>query len=352
VRAGARSIALAASVGVWLVAGPAGAHTTATGLAELTVAGVDVSYRLTVVLSELPAEAARALGPAADGQVGAVEQAVTALREKVRVAVDGDACRPGRASVRGSRLGDSRLTLEIDWHCSRAPGMLEIRDDWFDLFGEHYRTLARIDGPHGVQDVAFLPDRREARLDLGRAPMAAHGFFRLGVEHILTGYDHLLFLAALLLGGGSARTVLKIVTGFTLAHSLTLAASVLGLVAIPGRVVEPLIAASIVWVAVENAWLGRAPARRWLVSFAFGLVHGLGFASALGPLALPTRNLVMALLGFNVGVEAGQVFVIALAIPIGLWARRRPWEPRLARGLSVAVAIVGAIWFVERLFFV
>jgi hypothetical protein len=351
-RAHARAVALAASTAVWLVTVPAEAHTMATGLAELTVADADVRYRLTVVLSELPAEAARSLAAAGDGQVAALEQAVTALREKVGVKIDGAACRPGRASLRGSRLGDTRMTLEIDWHCPKSPGRLEIRDDWFDLFGEHYRTLARIDGPHGVQEVAFLPDRREARIDLGPASVASHGFFRLGVEHILTGYDHLLFLAALLLGGGGALTLLKIVTGFTLAHSLSLAASVLGLVTIPSRVVEPVIAASIVWVALENAWLGRAPARRWLVSFAFGLVHGLGFASALGPLALPAGSLVLALLGFNVGVEAGQILVIALAIPIGLWTRRQPWEPRLARGLSAAVAIIGAIWFVERLFFV
>ncbi len=126
----------------------------------------------------------------------------------------------------------------------------------------------------------------------------------------------------------------------------------LGLVTVPSRVVEPAIAASIVWVAVENAWFGRARASRWLVSFAFGLVHGLGFASVLGALTLPPRNLALALLGFNVGVEAGQILVIALAVPLALWAQRRPWEPRLARGLSVVVAVVGAVWFVERLFFV
>jgi hypothetical protein len=197
-----RNTVFAVPVAVWLavVAGPAGAHTTSSGLAELTVTGADLRYRLTLVLVELPAEATPSLAAAGDGQAVAVEQVVKALREKVRVKTDDEACRPGRASLRGSRLGDTRMTLEIEFHCPRAPGRLVIRDDWFDLFGDHYRTLARIDGPHGVREVAFLPDAREARLDLGRVSMAPLGFFWLGVEHILTGYDHLLFLAALLLG--------------------------------------------------------------------------------------------------------------------------------------------------------
>jgi len=351
-----RRLALALPAALWLAVatGPvaARAHTTSTGLAELRAAGPEVTYRLTLVLGELPEDPARRLGAAVDGDPGNVEWVVSALRQKVSVRVDDEACQSGRALLRGSRLGDSRITLEIMFHCRRAPSRLVIRDDWFDLFGEHYRTLARIEGSAGVREVAFLPDAREARVDLGRTPSVPHaGFFWLGVEHILTGYDHLLFLAALLLGGGGALALLRIATAFTVAHSITLAAAVLGLVTLPSRLVEPAIAASIVWVATENAWLGRARARRWLVSFAFGLVHGLGFASALDSLALPPRNLALALVGFNVGVEAGQAVVIALALPLGLWVRHRSWEPRLLRGLSLVVAVVGVLWFVERLFF-
>lgn len=332
---------------------PAGAHTPATGLADMAVKGATLTYRLTLVLAELPEEPARMFAAAADGEAAAVERVVAALREKVSVRADGEACRAGRARLQGSRLADSRMTLEIAFHCPRPPDRLVLRDDWFDLFGEHYRTLARFEGPAGVRELAFLPDAREARVDLGAAASGPQaGFFWLGVEHILTGYDHLLFLAALLLGGGGALALLKIVTAFTVAHSITLALAVVGLATIPDRVVEPVIAASIAWVAVENVWLRRALSRRWLVSFAFGLVHGFGFASALTPLALPPWNLALALVGFNVGVEAGQAAMIAVALPFGVWMRRRAWEPRLSRAVSLLLALVGLVWFVQRLFFV
>jgi hypothetical protein len=122
-------------------------------------------------------------------------------------------------------------------------------------------------------------------------------------------------------------------------------------VTLPDRVVEPVIAASIVWVAFENVALRHAPSRRWLVSFLFGLVHGFGFTSALEPLALPRGNLVLALVGFNLGVEAGQALVVALLLPVLAWMRGRTWEPAVVRTASLAVAVVGLAWFVERVFF-
>ena len=185
-------------------------------------------------------------------------------------------------------------------------------------------------------------------IDLDGGPA---GFFRLGVEHILTGYDHLLFLLALLLRGGRFLSLLKIITAFTVAHSITLALAVLGVVTIPGRIIEPAIAASIVWVALENLLRRDAPSQRWLVSFVFGLVHGFGFASAIEPLALPPARLALALLGFNLGVEAGQALVVALLLPLLLWMRGRSWEPRVVRAASLGVAAVGLGWVVQRVFF-
>jgi len=329
--------------------GTAHAHTTSTGLAELTVAGTTLTYRLTLVLSELPDSPAQMLAAAVEN-VESAQRAADVARAKVTVRADGALCSPARTRFQGSRLGDGRVTLEIAFQCPGMPARLVIRDDWFDLFGEHYRTLARLEGPGGVREAALLPDARETSMELGAStPPSGGGFFRLGVEHILTGYDHLLFLAALLLGSGSVLGLFKIVTAFTLAHSITLAIAVLGLAAIPARVVEPLIAASIVWVAIENVWLGRAPSRRWLVSFGFGLVHGFGFASALEPLALPPWNLAMAVVGFNLGVEAGQAAVIILMLPLGLWMSRWPWRARVIQALSLVLALVGLAWFVQRL---
>jgi len=328
----------------------AAAHTTNTGLASINVSGSTLIYRLTILPSELPAEPARLLSSAADGDPASVERVALELRRHVTARADLTPCRPGRARIQGSRLGDGRVTLELTLECPAPPGRLVIRDDWFELFGEHYRTIARIEAPGGAREAIFLPDARETTIELGRRPPAdGAGFFRLGVEHILTGYDHLLFLLALLLRGGRLVSLLKIITAFTVAHSITLALAVLGIVTIPGRFVEPAIAASIVWVALEN--LRRdAPSQRWLVSFLFGLVHGFGFASAIEPLALPQGRLALALLGFNLGVEAGQALVVALLLPLLLWVRGWSWESRIVWAASVGVAAVGLAWLVERLF--
>jgi len=326
------------------------AHTTSTGLAALTVTGATLTYRLTLVLSELPDEPARLFTAAGAGDAGSVERMAALLRQSVHVRTSERLCRPGRTTLQGSRLGDGRITLALTLHCSDTPAQLIIRDDWFDVLGEHYRTLARIEGPGGVHQVAFLPDAREAMVTVS-TETSQHdtSFFWLGVEHIVTGYDHLLFLAALLLRGGRFLTLAKLVTAFTLAHSLTLALAVLGLVTVPDRLVEAIIAASITWVALENLARRREPSRRWVVSFLFGLVHGFGFAAALRPLALPPWNLALALLGFNLGVEAAQGMVIAALLPLLVWLSHCPWQPRFVRVTSVVLTIIGLVWFVQRL---
>jgi hydrogenase/urease accessory protein HupE len=334
------------------VATAASAHTTSTGLATVTVAGASVTYRLTLVLAELPEDPARLLAAAAEGDPTSAERVADLLRGKIAVRTGAAACRPGRIVIQGSRLGDSRAVLELGLTCPSAPDRLALRDDLFDLLGEHHRSIVRVEGPTGAREVALLPKAREATVDLGAgAPAAPASFIHLGVEHILTGYDHLLFLLALLARGGGLWSLFKIVTAFTVAHSVTLALAVLGLVSIPARVVEPAIAASIVWVALENVLVRDAPSQRWLVSFCFGLIHGLGFASALGPLALPAWNLTLALLGFNLGVEAGQALVVMAVLPLLLWAQRHPWEPRVAQATSLVLAGLGLIWVLQRLFF-
>jgi len=332
--------------------GAPAAHSTSTGLATLSVSESTLSYRLTVLPNELPADAARLLAAAADGDPASAERVALELRRRITVRAGDAACRPGRALIQGSRLGDGRVALELIIECPAPPARLAIRDDWFDVFGEHYRTVARIETARGATEAVFLPDAREATIEIGQSASGrGAGFFRLGVEHILTGYDHLLFLVALLLRGGRLVSLLKIITAFTVAHSMTLALAVLGVVTIPDRIVEPAIAASIVWVALENLLRRETPSGRWLVSFFFGLVHGFGFASAIEPLALPPGRLALALLGFNLGVEAGQAFVVALLLPPLLWMRGSSWEPRIVQAASLGVAVAGLAWLVERLFF-
>src|SRR5581483_12501783 len=138
--------------------------------------------------------------------------------------------------------------------------------------------------------------------------------------------------------------IVRIVMGFTIAHSITLSLAALGLVEVPSSIVEPLIAATIVWVALENL-LAPSPSRwRWLVAAAFGLIHGLGFASALTELGLPRAAMVRALIGFNVGVELGQLAFVAVVMPPLLWLGRPGRVARLPQILSVLVAIMGGVW--------
>lgn len=181
---------------------------------------------------------------------------------------------------------------------------------------------------------------------------SALAFVRLGVEHIWMGYDHLLFLFALLVVCRSFRSIVAIVTCFTLAHSLTLALATLNLVHLPSRWVEPLIAASIVFVGVENLFRrGQEPPGRWALTFVFGLIHGFGFASVLRDLGVGGggQGILMPLFTFNLGVELGQVVIAAVVLPV-VWRLRRN-EKFVARGvpaLSVAVALMGLYWLLQR----
>ena len=172
-----------------------------------------------------------------------------------------------------------------------------------------------------------------------------------GFTHILPkGLDHVLFVLGLYLGARSFRSLLILVTSFTVAHSITLALAALGAVRLPPGIVEPLIAASIVWVGVENAFVKRASRYRPVLVFGFGLLHGLGFASALSELHLPSENFLLALLSFNVGIELGQLAVIALALAVTVWFRQKLWyQPRIAVPASVAIAVLAAIWTVQRI---
>jgi hydrogenase/urease accessory protein HupE len=177
-------------------------------------------------------------------------------------------------------------------------------------------------------------------------------YTRLGVEHILTGFDHLLFVVALTLLVRRRRLLIATITAFTVAHSLSLAATVLGLVSVPPAPVEAAIALSIVLVCAECLRPGESLTHRgpWLVAFAFGLLHGLGFASALMEIGLPEKHIPAALFCFNLGVEIGQLSVIGSVFALRALARRlHPARPWLARTLVYAMGATAAFWSVDRL---
>ena len=335
-----------------LLAASASAHVTSTGVATLEIDGSRLSYRLTVVAAEQDEANQRMLEAAADGDSIAVERVAAAMREAARFAWGGEPCAPGRIRFQGSRTGDGKVVLEMALSCGRSAGPLVIRDDWSLLLGGHFQTVMSV-RPVGRPSVelVFNPDRREATVNLGGSSTSWLDFIVMGAEHILSGPDHLLFLLALLALARGVWPIVKIVTGFTIAHSITLSLAALGVVEVPSRVVEPLIAATIVWVALENLSFPNGARWRWLVAAVFGLVHGLGFASALTELGLPRDAMVRALVGFNVGVELGQLAFVAIAMPIVVWLAKPGRIAVLPQALSVVVALAGAFWLVERLFF-
>ena len=202
-------------------------------------------------------------------------------------------------------------------------------------------------GADAVGNPAFSPS--------GGDSAAFRGFVCLGLEHIWTGYDHLLFLLALLIVCRSVRSTLGIVTCFTLAHSITLSLATFNVVSIPSRLVEAAIAGSIVFVAAENLLRrGHEPRGRWAVTFGFGLIHGFGFASVLRDLGVggAGRTVLMPLFSFNFGVELGQVAVAALVLPVLSRLRRSKWF--VAKGVpsvSIAAFLAGFVWLLQRAMF-
>ncbi len=204
----------------------------------------------------------------------------------------------------------------------------------------------RLTRDHPLALIRAIPDRWQV----------ARTYLELGIEHILTGYDHLLFVIALVLLLGGAWVVIRAATAFTIAHSLTLAGTTIGLFGLAQAPVEALIALSIVFLADEIIKQGNGRSRLtdrapWIVAFLFGLIHGFGFAGALREIGLPEREVPMALLTFNIGVEIGQLLIIAAVLALIAVIRwRAPLKLRPATvGVSYVIGTVASFWFLQRL---
>lgn len=251
---------------------------------------------------------------------------------------------PVTAPVRGV------TNLTLSWQWTHRAQFMTLRYDLFPPEAPLAHCLVSVTAQGRVASLIF--DRQHARQELIAPPLGQQiaSFMRMGLEHILTGYDHLLFLFALLLASSRLKYLLKIVTAFTLAHSLTLSLAVLNLVQAPARWVESLIAASIMYVvAVEVLW--KRKETPWYVVSGFGLVHGLGFASILRDMSLPTTQLVTALVSFNLGIEAGQLLIVLLfwALLYTLSQKVKSY-PRLQTSCAVVILLIAGYWFVSRAF--
>ena len=237
----------------------------------------------------------------------------------------------------------------------------------FDIDPKH-RGLVRLEENSVSQLAVFGPENNTQTFDLTQAAPRSPflTFLNEGIWHIWTGYDHIMFLLALLLPGVLVRrdgkwqpvpmarpavvNILKIVTAFTVAHSITLSLSALGYVHLPSRLVESAIAASVVLAALNNLVPFFAE-RGWMVAFAFGLLHGFGFANALRDLGLHTGQLAATLLGFNLGVEIGQLTIVAVFFPLAYSLRGLLFYKRLVLQFgSAAIMIIASTWMAERVF--
>jgi hypothetical protein len=226
----------------------------------------------------------------------------------------------------------------------------------FDTFGPAHNVIfAVVEGDATQQAVLTLEtpglDYDFATQDRAGSATETGGttsLFQLGISHILEGYDHLLFLLTLLVAASGWRQMVGIITAFTAAHSVTVGLAVFGVARLPEKLVECTIAASIVWVAAENLFQGGGR-NRWRQTFAFGLVHGFGFAGALLELQLPREGLAWSLLLFNTGVEAGQLLVVAPLFPLLLLLRRTPWSGLVQKALSGAALAMALVWLAQRL---
>lgn len=246
--------------------------------------------------------------------------------------------------------------VHLNYRCEQPVQSLSISSEAFlDLDDKHVQMLKLVkagDLRTVLNEGMFNSKQREMRI------ANVHGvsslllnriwrFLKIGVEHIITGYDHILFVISVILITTGLRDALKVVTAFTVAHSITLALAFFGLVSLPASIVEPLIALTIVYVAFENIVLRRY-SKRWLLVFLFGLVHGLGFVGVLKDITMSRDELVSALLAFNLGIEFGQILIVVPLLLMLRSIREHNWQPQVIRYASLSMGIMGLVWFIDR----
>jgi hypothetical protein len=273
------------------------------------------------------------------------------------VVLQGEVRAPARI-VAARVLSSGLLEVQAEHTLESAATSIALRSTFHAVTDETHRVIARVERGRRVASLVFTAS--EALHDVpaeasrqswwtGGAPEgSARAMLLAGIAHILTGYDHLVFLACLLMAGGRLRSLAGIVSAFTVAHSITLVLAAMQVLTPPAQFVEPAIAISIAYVAIEN--LVADPGRsRWPTAFGFGLIHGFGFAGTLDMLGLPLGQWLSAVLAFNVGVEIGQLAIVAISLPLVVVIARSPWHTAVVRCASSAVLGLSVFWFVERL---
>lgn len=352
---------------------PAQAHKPSDSYLTLSVDGAAVSGQWDIALRDLDF----AIGLDANGDAEITWGEVRARHADIaayalpRLAISA-AGKPCPANVTGHLIDDhtdgAYAVLRFRADCGEASGSLQVRYGlFFDLDPQH-KGLLRLEYKGSSSTAIFSPEKATQDFSLAAPSKWKQfaDFLQEGIWHIWIGFDHVLFLLALLLPAVVMRArhgwqgvdafrptfwnVFKIVTAFTVAHSITLSLATLGVISLPSRLVESVIAASVIVAALNNVFPIFSE-RRWAMAFAFGLVHGFGFASVLADLGLPSNALILALVGFNVGVELGQLAIVIVFLPLAYALRRTMFYRRLVLlGGSLLIALLAGAWFVERAF--
>lgn len=333
------------------------AHDPGLSAAEVRIGGATILVHLSIARSDLESVLAVDVdhdGRLSDSELAAMRQQLEAFaRDAIEIRFADRRAPATTVVLRADQTG------AIDFQISfvREPGSeLRIRAAAIKSFARGHREYVSVFDERGTKLGEKVLDAANDELEVSTNPLSVNqatsfvAFVGLGIDHILTGYDHLIFLLGLLLAGASFKDVAKIITSFTAAHSITLALSTFDFVRIPPGVVEPMIAVSIVYVGLENIFR-RDLKWRWLLTFGFGLVHGFGFASALRDIGIGSgASAAIPLVSFNLGVEMGQIGVAAIALPVIWKLRTHPvFAARYAPACSILISIAGGFWLIERM---
>ena len=344
----------------WFFAGaaPLLAHAINTTLTHIWVSSERLRVQITIGEKDLLRYGLDANGDGylwRDEMEAGIDTAFDRVEPGLKITLDGAEASLEREKgrVRLDTDRDQVMDLFFVFPLDSQPGKLVLENTFFAEFDPDHRNLIKLVAANQpLQQAVFTPTHNRQEFVIGEDVSIIKQVFDftvLGVEHIFVGYDHIMFLLALIVLGGTLGNLVKIVTAFTVAHSITLILATLDIVTLPGKWVEVGIALTIAYVAVENLWVKEA-GHRWKLTFAFGLVHGFGFANVLRDLGLPTEGLAASLLAFNVGVELGQVTIVALLFPLTLWLSRQTFQLQAVRAVSAVIFLFGAGWAVERIF--
>lgn len=354
-----RAFMLCLRAALILAAGPAFAHTeNGEGYSTITGEAGTIRYALYLDYFELGrvVDLGAARGASTTELDARLAERLAAVGDhllpRLHVSLDGAPCegRAGGGSV--VPIADRPFArIDIRFECpGRAAGAFLVRYDvFFDDNDPLHRNVATYDLGGARGQLVFTAAERDLLSGTGTLTAQATRFIQLGVHHILIGLDHLLFIVALLIGARTLRQVLAVATAFTLAHSVTLALTALGWLRLPGSLVEPLIALSIAYVAVDNV-LPSTPRARLLVVFGFGLLHGAGFAGALRLTGDGSLRTLLSILSFNTGVEIGQLMIVLAVFPVLVLVRRLRWSAAMQGAATAGVGGIGLVWFIRRLF--